>query len=92
MSAQSEPAIHLAGEYLVANQGSGQGLDHYLQVVGPDGRATDQKVYWTYSKTPHQVAEEAVAAHLGHHVEMRRTAPTRESPDGGYIVTVDERW
>lgn len=89
MSAHSEPTVGVAGEYVVVNQGSGQGIDYYLQVVGPDGRASEQKVYWMYSMTPYQVAEKAVAAHLG--VEaVRRSAATRPAPERGYVVTVDE--
>ncbi len=88
MSVRTEARTVVAGEYLVLSKGYGQGLDYYVEVVGPDGRATDQKLFWTYSKTAHQVAEEAVAGHLGHHAATRRTAPTRESSGGGYIVTV----
>lgn len=89
MSAQSEPVIHIAGEYQVVSRGSGQGIDYYLHVVGPDGRESEQKVYWTYSMTPHQVAEKAVAGHVGSEA-LRRAAATRSDPDGGYVVTLDD--
>lgn len=87
MSVQTQSPVLLAGEYFVTGQGYGQGVDYYLTVVGPDGRATDQKVYWTWSKTAHQVAEEAVAQHLGDHVAVARTAPTR-GYSGEFVVTM----
>jgi hypothetical protein len=87
MTTQDELTTQPSGEYLVMTQRSGQGIDYYLQVVGPDGRASEQKVYWLYSMTPHQVAEEAVAGHVGRR-DAQRAAATRQSPDGGYIVTL----
>jgi len=87
MSTQSEPRTYPAGEYQVTTQRSGQGIDYYLKVVGPDGRTSEQKVYWMYSMTPHQVAEEAVAGHVGQ-PGAERAAATRQAPDGGYVVTL----
>lgn len=87
MSVQTETAVLLAGEYIITGHGYGEGMDYYLTVLGPDGRATDQKVYWTWSKTAYQVAEEAAAQHLGDRVEVGRIARTREL-SGEYIVTM----
>ena len=88
MSTQSEPVISLAGEYHVVTQRRGDGIDYYLRVVGPDGRETEQKVYWMYSMTPHQVAEAAVAKHVGEAALW--PVVTRENPEGGYVVTVEQ--
>jgi hypothetical protein len=88
MTAQSESRVHTAGEYVVTNERSGQGIDYYLRVVGPDGRETEQKVYWTYSMTPHQVAEAAVAGHVGFDGTLPKHTPTREGATGGYVVTL----
>lgn len=89
MTAQSQPEVCTTGEYVVTNERSGQGIDYYLRVVGPDGRESEQKVYWTCSMTPHQVAEAAVAGHLGLSGPVRKSVPTRESAVGGaYVVTM----
>jgi hypothetical protein len=87
MSVQPDAAGLLAGEYVATGYGYGDGLDYYLTVTGPDGRASRQKVYWTWAKTAHQVAEEAVVGHLGGLGSLHRTAPTRDAQDG-YIVTM----
>lgn len=88
MSVQTRPTDLLSGEYLVVSHGDGGGLDHYLEVTGPDGRVSRQMVLWTYSKTAHQVVEEAVAAHVGEDAVVWRSAPTREAHGGGHIVTL----
>lgn len=88
MTAKSSTLTTLSGDYRVTRRRRGKGIDYYLTVVGPDGRSTEQKVYWTYSLTPFQVAEKAVRQHLGHD-DLRLAAPTREDINqGGYLVTL----
>ena len=90
MTTQTETVtVQSTGEYRVTTQRRGQGIDYYLRVTGPDGRTSEQKVYWWYSMTPYQVAEAAVAAHLGQELDPMRRNPTREHRDGGYVVTLD---
>lgn len=87
VTAQQTTMPTVDGEYRVLTERRGQGIDYYLTVVDPEGRSSDQKVYWTYSMTPYQVAETAVAQHLGHD-DWRLGRATRTAPDRGYLVTV----
>ncbi len=89
MSTDTEPTSQaVAGDYQVVKQRQGEGIDCYLRVTGPDGRSTEQKVYWLYSMTPFQVAEAAVAGHLGPE-QVTRPTTSREDPNGGgFVVTV----
>lgn len=88
MTTESSTSAAPAGEYRVTTLRQGQGMDQYLTVVGPDGRSSDQKVYQSYSMTRFQVAEQAVAQHLGQE-GWPLALPTHEDQDrGGCIVTV----
>lgn len=86
MTTQTSTAVR-SGEYVVTGHGYGDGWDYYLTVTGPDGTTTEHKLYWTYSKTPFQVAEEAVALRVG--AAGRLVAPTRQDfQSGDYVVTL----
>ncbi|WP_114907847.1 hypothetical protein [Ornithinimicrobium murale] len=76
-----------AGEHFVVEHEAGEGDTYRLTVLGPDGRSSEQTVLWTWSKTAQQVAEEAVAGHLGRPGDARPTAPTRGT-GGSYVVTM----
>ena len=88
MSTQTATTTGITGEYLVIAHSRGHGIDHYLEVVGPDGRTSEQRVYWLHSMTPCDVAEAAVDGHLGIHRPLKHRRPTRESGDGTFVVTV----
>lgn len=87
MSTDTDSPELVAGEYVVVLERVGHGADHYYSVAGPDGRSTEQTVYTTYSMTPFQAAEQAVAGHLGHE-DWHVGAATRSREEGGYVVTV----
>lgn len=89
MTAQQTTLTAVAGEYRVLTTRRGQGIDYYLTVIDPKGRSSEQKVIWTYSMTPYQVAETAVAQHLGHD-DWQLGRATRTAPDRGYLVTVGD--
>ncbi|GAA4872387.1 hypothetical protein [Serinicoccus chungangensis] len=80
----------VTGAYRVTQQRQGAGIDYYFRVSGPDGRASEQKVYWYPSMTPLQVAEAAVAAHLeadGGPQAITATA-RQDLNEGGFVVTL----
>ncbi|GAA1186830.1 hypothetical protein GCM10009584_31240 [Ornithinimicrobium humiphilum] len=88
MSTQAATITRLSGEYLVVSRRSGSGIDHYLEVVGPDGRTSEQRVYWLHTMTPADVAEAAVDGHLGVHHPLKHRRPTRQTGEGTFVVTV----
>ncbi|WP_141567475.1 hypothetical protein [Serinicoccus profundi] len=80
----------ITGTYRVTRQSQGAGIDYYFRVSGPDGRASEHKVYWYPSMTPLQVAEAVVAARLEVDVATQVTTTTarQDLNEGGFVVTL----
>lgn len=80
----------ITGTYRVTRQSQGAGIDYYFRVSGPDGRASEHKVYWYPSMTPLQVAEAVVAARLEADGATQVTTATarQDLNEGGFVVTL----
>lgn len=89
MTVHSTLTSAVTGEYRVVQQSQGAGIDFCFRVCGPDGRTSEQKVYWYPSMTAFQVAEAAVAAHLEADGTTATTARARQDlNEGGFVVAL----